>query len=44
MAMSRIVKNNAIGTDCLCNQGYGDPAVLPLRKPYLEFDEAADII
>ena len=42
--MSRIANGNTIGTDCLWNLGYCDPVALPLWKPRLEFDEAAENI
>ncbi len=42
--MSRIANDNTISTGCLWNLGYSDPVALPLWKPRLEFDEAAENI
>ena len=42
--MSRIANDNTIGTDFRWNLGYGEPVALPLWKPRLEFDEAAENI
>ncbi len=42
--MSRIANDNTISTGCRWKLGYGDPVALPLWKPRLEFDEAAENI
>ena len=42
--MSRIAKDNPIGTDYLWNLENGDPVALRLWKPRLEFDESAENI